>query len=286
MPNRIIRDAILSSEKMALLGWPEEVFYRRLMSIVDDYGRAEANLQLLRSRCYPLQTDLVRVADISRWMAACQKAGLILHYELEGKQYLEIVKFQQQTRSPSKWPSPTAVDSKCLQEIADEHLVVGVVEGGDDLEATSLRSVASPETAIAVSTAKPKTLSPPKRIRAREPAPTGAVWDAYAGAYFARYSADPVRNATVNGQLAHVVGRLGADDAPQVAGFYVRHNGQRYVREMHSVGLLLHHCEKLRTEWATNRTVTDTQARQIDRTQTLGNTFAELKEEGRNGTTG
>lgn len=128
MPNRIIREAILSSEKVALLGWPEEVFYRRLHSIVDDYGRYEANPQLLRSRCYPLQTDAVRVTDISRWMAACQTAGLILNYAVQGKQYLEVINFGQQQRSASKYPSPTAVDSACNHLLADAHLVVSVSE--------------------------------------------------------------------------------------------------------------------------------------------------------------
>lgn len=129
MPNRIIRDAILSSEKVALLGWPEEVFYRRLMSIVDDYGRTEANPQLLRARCYPLQTDTVRVADISRWMAACQKSGLILDYAVNGKRYLELINFQQQQRSPSKWPAPASADSACEQLIADAP-VFGVGDEG------------------------------------------------------------------------------------------------------------------------------------------------------------
>lgn len=139
MPNRIIREAILSSEKMALLGWPEEVFYRRLMSIVDDYGRHEANPQLLRARCYPLQTDAVRAADISRWMAACQKAGLILCYEVSGKCYLEVVNFQQQRRTDSKWPPPPSKDgpcerllsnaSKCEETIGNAHLGVCGVEG-------------------------------------------------------------------------------------------------------------------------------------------------------------
>lgn len=141
MPNRIIRDAILSSEKMATLAWPEEVFYRRLMSIVDDYGRYEANPQLLRARCYPLQTDAVRVADISRWMAACQKAGLILDYAVQGKRYLEITNFQQQQRSASKYPAPLASDINCQQTPSNEHLVVSVVgvEGviGDVIEGVS-----------------------------------------------------------------------------------------------------------------------------------------------------
>jgi hypothetical protein len=126
MPNRIVRDAILTSERMAKLGWPDEVFYRRLMSVVDDYGRTESNPQLLRAKCYPLQTDSVRVTDISRWMAACQKAGLILEYAANGKQYLEILDFGQQLRSASKCPSPRAIDSKCLQPLANEHLDVSV----------------------------------------------------------------------------------------------------------------------------------------------------------------
>lgn len=131
MPNRIIRDAILTSERVASLGWAEEVFYRRLMSIVDDYGRHEASPQLLRARCYPLQTDQVRVADISRWMAACQKSGLILDYAVDGKRYLEIVRFQQQQRSPSKCPAPLASDTSCKQVIANEHLDVVVVVSED-----------------------------------------------------------------------------------------------------------------------------------------------------------
>jgi len=145
MPNRIIREAILSSEKVCSLGWPEEVFYRRLMSIVDDYGRCEASEKLLRSRCYPLQTDDVRVADISRWLAACQKSGLILVYAVEGKQYVEVANFQQQQRSPSKWPAPPANASKCSQAPADAHLVVVVdegVSGGGGVSEARKRAVA------------------------------------------------------------------------------------------------------------------------------------------------
>lgn len=105
----------MSSENVCSLDWPSEVLYRRLMSIVDDYGRHEANLQLLRSKCYPLQTDAVRVADISRWMAACQKAGLVVLYEVQGKQYIELRKFGQQQRSASKCPPPPS------KEVEEEH---------------------------------------------------------------------------------------------------------------------------------------------------------------------
>ncbi len=39
MPNRIIREGILTSEAVNSLSWEAEVFFRRLLSVVDDFGR-------------------------------------------------------------------------------------------------------------------------------------------------------------------------------------------------------------------------------------------------------
>lgn len=129
MPARILRDGILCSRKVCSLKWDEEIFYRRLMSVVDDFGRFEFDLQLLRSRCYPLQVDQVRVADISRWSTACATAGLILDYVVDGKRYLQIVQFGQQERSKAKYPSPPVLksfDINCNQVKSNAHLDVGV----------------------------------------------------------------------------------------------------------------------------------------------------------------
>lgn len=101
----------------------------------------------------------------------------------------------------------------------------------------------------------------------KKPAKGEHTWAAYAGAYENRHGVPPVRNATTNGQIARLVDRLGAEEAPQVAAFYVNHNNQYYVAKGHSVGLLLQDAEKLRTEWATGRKVTQTSARQMDKTQ-------------------
>lgn len=117
--------------------------------------------------------------------------------------------------------------------------------------------------------------------KAKAPAPTAATWDAYAEAYRTRYGELPVRNAKVNGQFAQVVSRLGADEAPGVARFFVGHQGQFYVRSMHSADMLLRDAEKLRTEWATNRQTTNAQAAMADRTQTNLNAFAPLLERAR-----
>jgi hypothetical protein len=106
VPNRILRDGILSSEGVNSLGWAEEVFYRRLMSVVDDFGRYYASPKLLRAACYPLQIDKVSDSDIGKWLTACVTAALVRVYPAsDGKRYIELLNFRQQARAKaSKFP--------------------------------------------------------------------------------------------------------------------------------------------------------------------------------------
>lgn len=120
-----------------------------------------------------------------------------------------------------------------------------------------------------------------KKTENKDLSPSHETWQAYSDAYEQRYGAKPVRNATVNAQLSSFIKRIGFDESPHVAAFYVNHNNQFYVHKMHTVGLLLADAEKLRTEWATNRQVTSTQARQADKTQARGNVFNKLIAEAR-----
>lgn len=112
---------------------------------------------------------------------------------------------------------------------------------------------------------------------------TTPVWCAYRDAYRSRYGVDPLRNATVSAQLSNLVKRIGIDDAPHVAAFFVGHNDAYYVQRGHQVGVLLRDAEKIRTEWATNRKTTRTEAHQMDRTQATAGVFRELMEESQNG---
>jgi hypothetical protein len=115
----------------------------------------------------------------------------------------------------------------------------------------------------------------------KELPPTAETWNAYANAYLDRYKTMPVRNMTVNSQLSGVVKRLGVEEAPLVAAWYVGSQNQFYVNAGHSVGMLLRDCEKLRTQWATGRQITVTQAMQADRTQTNLSAFAGMINEAR-----
>ena len=60
MPNRYIREAAIESEGVNALSWQGEVFFRRLLNRVDDFGRFTASLALLRANIFPLQLDKVR----------------------------------------------------------------------------------------------------------------------------------------------------------------------------------------------------------------------------------
>ncbi|HRO97633.1 MAG TPA: hypothetical protein PLY79_11275 [Ferruginibacter sp.] len=127
MPDRIVRANILTSDLVNQLSWPAEVFYRRLMSVVDDYGRFEGRVSILRASLYPLKLNQVSEADIVKWKNECSEAGLISLYEVESKEYLVILKFNQRLRAAkSKYPPPSdtrghprADDSKCCQPLSN-----------------------------------------------------------------------------------------------------------------------------------------------------------------------
>lgn len=106
MPTRVIREGILTSERVNALSERAEVFYRRLMSVVDDYGRFSANPSLLRAACYPLKLDSVKEDSIKKHLAEAEGAGLIVLYTVAGKAYLELQDFGQRIQSKSKFPGP------------------------------------------------------------------------------------------------------------------------------------------------------------------------------------
>jgi hypothetical protein len=63
MPTRLVREGIISSDRVDKLDWQAEVFYRRLLNKVDDHGLYDARPSVLRSSLYPLRVDRVREAD-------------------------------------------------------------------------------------------------------------------------------------------------------------------------------------------------------------------------------
>lgn len=96
-----------NSDKVNAISIQSEVFFTRLIMKVDDYGCFWADSKRLKSNLFPLRSDSIRDADILRWMAECQNAGLIAIYDSDQKSYLQILDFGQRLRTKkSKFPLP------------------------------------------------------------------------------------------------------------------------------------------------------------------------------------
>lgn len=95
--------------------------------------------------------------------------------------------------------------------------------------------------------------------------PGSTVWAAYALAYTERYKQQPVRNAKVNAHCKQLVERIGADDAPRLAGWYVRcENLPFYVSRSHPLDALVRDCEGMLTRMRNGQAMTRREAAQAD----------------------
>src|SRR5688572_12262065 len=128
MPNRMLRDWT-NSDKVDKITADAERFFVRLIMRVDDFGCFWADAKRLKANLFPLKSDSIREADITRWMVECQKSGLIVIYESDDKKYLQVLDFNQRLRSKkSKFPAYDSklradvshVSDKCRPEVEEE----------------------------------------------------------------------------------------------------------------------------------------------------------------------
>ena len=105
--------------------------------------------------------------------------------------------------------------------------------------------------------------------KSAEPNPANvATWKAYAAAYRDRYGVLPAANAKTRGQAASLVRMVGADLAPSLAAYYLTHNGGFFVQCRHDFGLLLKSYQQILTDMQRGEQMTQTRARQTEKTQT------------------
>jgi len=123
MPNRIIKESICTSDNLNELTPEEEVFFYRLLVNCDDFGRLDARPQILLAKCFPLKIHSITVEDIEQWLQALVKHDLVILYEVEGKQYLQMAtwdKHQQKRAKNSKYPALPAHDSDASNLISSD----------------------------------------------------------------------------------------------------------------------------------------------------------------------
>jgi hypothetical protein len=125
VPNRIIKESICASEEIDALTSDQEVFFYRLMVVVDDFGLMDARPAIIKAKCYPLKS--IDINYIQVMLSALQTLGLIRMYMVSGKPYLSITnwaKHQQIRAKRAKYPMPDqADDSTCNQLISDAPVI-------------------------------------------------------------------------------------------------------------------------------------------------------------------
>ena len=80
MPNRIIKDTICESKGMSEVSFFAADLYKRLITYADDYGRFNADLEIIRARLYPREISLVSEEDIEDAMTELAGVGKIAFY--------------------------------------------------------------------------------------------------------------------------------------------------------------------------------------------------------------
>jgi hypothetical protein len=112
MPQRFLKPGITSSRKWDGCSWMAQSFYIRLITLVDDFGRYEADPMLLRSHAFPLRDDIT-AQRVTEMCIELQNHGLANFYASNEKQYFQLTNWNERPRAAtSKFP---AFDSKCCQ---------------------------------------------------------------------------------------------------------------------------------------------------------------------------
>jgi len=126
MPQRLLRPGIRQSKRWNRVGYFEQSLYVRLMTLVDDFGRYEADAELIRSETFPFgdpDGNIIPVPTIDSGLLTLASKNMLVLYEHEDKRYLQLTRWKERARSESKWPKPEdskmlTNDSRCQQMFA------------------------------------------------------------------------------------------------------------------------------------------------------------------------
>ena len=108
MPNRIIKESIHTSEKLNTLTDFQYRLWVGLLTYVDDYGRGDARLPIIKGTVFPLR-DRVTLKDLRAALAGLADAGCVSLYEVDGRPYLYLPNWEKHQRiqkKRSEYPAP------------------------------------------------------------------------------------------------------------------------------------------------------------------------------------
>lgn len=284
--SRNIKPAFFKNYELADQGSIAQVLFAGLWCMADREGRLEDKPRLIKAELFPYYE-----CDVNGYLTQLARLGFVSRYMEDGVAVIQVLNFKKHqsphsTEKTSTLPEFNPETSrKYLSALDNGEPTVNPPKHNDGNRPDSLIPDSLIPSSLIPSSLIPEVpaaevSAPAQKSKPAQQHPSAAayVWEAYSTAYFNRYGTEPVRNAKVNSQLSQLVKRVGESEAPSVASFYVGHQSSYYVSRMHPVDCLLSDAEKLRTEWATGRRMTNTKAQQTDKTATNLGAFQALIE--------
>jgi hypothetical protein len=279
---RNIKPAFFTNELLGTVDPMVGLTFIGLWCLADKVGILEDRPLRIKAELFPYRDSL----DVNGYLTVLAQLGFIVRYENDGRRFIQVEKFRKHqsphnTEKAKCYPFSTDPKSLILGDNGYSPVILSL--GNDELPVPKRPDSLIPDSLIPDSLI-PDSLIPDSKSKAlhvaekpkREKAPSektpiqiaaAETWAAYSGAYFSRYRTEPVRNQAVNSQVTAFVKRIGTEDAPHVATYFVGMNKRFYIEKLHPMGLLLSDCEAIRTQWATNHQVTSTRAGQMDQSQ-------------------
>ena len=286
---RTIKPEFWTSEQVMECSTTSRLLFIGMWNFCDDAGNHPAAYRTLKAEVFP--ADDFTALQVEALVSELIAAGLVEEYEADGKRYWHVTGWHHQRIEKPNFKHPTHENRRPVEERSTpEGKCKGIGEGRDvDPSGAPVESAdkrpqisgpAAPMPAEVDSPAidgellpDPKPKPPAKQQQAEstsaEQEACRATWAAYADAYEQRYGVAPIRNAKVNAAIKGFTRRVGSDESPGVARYYLQHQDAFYARKCHDTGLMHQDAEKLRTEWATQRQVTGVTARQQERAGTM-----------------
>lgn len=125
MPQRFLRPGITTSLRFNSVPWMAQSLYMRLVTLVDDFGRYDAEPRLICSHAFPLgdpEGQAIPVTMIERLCRSLSEHDLVIFYIKDGKKYLQIARWNEKPRADqSKFPP---FDGTCTQMFTESREIL------------------------------------------------------------------------------------------------------------------------------------------------------------------
>jgi AraC-like DNA-binding protein len=101
MPNRIIKDAIWTSDNLNKLSPHAERHFYRILLAADDWGCLEITPAIIKGKCYPLQQEIT-IEHVASWNKELTEHTILKHWEANNRVYAMFLTFDDHNETLEK----------------------------------------------------------------------------------------------------------------------------------------------------------------------------------------